>query len=234
MVIDAEQLLLVRAVELLEPSERHFGRACGELKKTRALLRRHLADDGPEPLDDSVLGRVRRTVLCVALPVVDIDVVDAADEKLELFLVKDPEELERNDVVEPVEEHAHPVLDDVDEAELDNKAHVFLLVRVGDVNGLAAGLELDAAARVKLCDVVDELLEEHAVDIVCQHPSERVRKLRVNDLHVRDVRLLAQHHFVEVANKERVHKLLIEHSNSNEAADAAEHLRRVLVEERDL
>ena len=89
----------IHALEFLESVQWHFTRSCHELQQLRAFFLVETTYCTPEPLD------LRRRcgvvlILGVVLPVVDIDVREARDEKLEFLFVEDGDELGRNDIME--------------------------------------------------------------------------------------------------------------------------------------
>lgn len=77
-LLDREHLRSVRAVQLLEAVHRNAARSGHELQQSGT----HLIGEGqhrsPEPLDDDVVSEVITLVQGVALPVLDVDALDAA------------------------------------------------------------------------------------------------------------------------------------------------------------
>jgi hypothetical protein len=78
----------IRALQILKPIHRNATRTRRKLQQATLLLCIPRADALPEMLDHLVILGVT-PVVCVFLPVVDVDVGDAADEELKLALVED-------------------------------------------------------------------------------------------------------------------------------------------------
>jgi hypothetical protein len=120
-------------LKIFKPVDGDSRRSRRELKKARLLLGIPTSDalEGgisishgpfrkmgltyrPEVLNHLVRLRVS-SVVGMLLPVVDIDICDAADKQLELALVKDIDKLGRDELVEAAEEGGelllHPLLD---------------------------------------------------------------------------------------------------------------------------
>jgi hypothetical protein len=93
----------VTTLQIFESVDRDSRSAGSELQKTALLLGIPGSDDLPEVLDHLVLFLVA-TVVGVLLPVVDIDIGNATNEKLELTLVKYIDEVGRDKLIEARDE----------------------------------------------------------------------------------------------------------------------------------
>lgn len=99
VAVDVEPVDAVHALQLLEAVQRHLGRPRDELEELGPLFLVERAQGAPEPLDLLRGSRVV-VVLGVALPVIHVDIGQTRDEKLELLLVEDGDEVLGDDVVE--------------------------------------------------------------------------------------------------------------------------------------
>lgn len=102
-LLDREPPRAITALQILEPVHRDAACARGELQQSALLLRIPRLDHVPEIAYHGVGLRVA-PVVGVFLPVVDVDVRDAADEKLELALVEDVDEVRGYELVETGDE----------------------------------------------------------------------------------------------------------------------------------
>jgi hypothetical protein len=103
VAVDIELGETIHAFQLLETVERDFTGTSDELQQFGALFFVEALDCAPEPLNLRRGGLVV-VVLGGVLPVVDVDVWETGDEKLEFLLVEDGDELRGDDVVETAEE----------------------------------------------------------------------------------------------------------------------------------
>ena len=118
----------VRALQVFEPIDGDTRRARGELEQARLLFLVELAHDLPEPLDELVV-LLAAPVVRVAFPVVDVDLAQAADQDLELALVKDCQRLLRDDLVDAFPQRRELLFDSPLEPPLDEQVDVFLCAR---------------------------------------------------------------------------------------------------------
>lgn len=99
IAVDVESVDAIHTLQLLETVEGHLAGSCHKLQQFSALFLVERSQSSPEPLD--LLRRwIIVVVLCVALPVVDVDVRQTGDQELQLLLVEDRDQLCRNDFVE--------------------------------------------------------------------------------------------------------------------------------------
>jgi hypothetical protein len=86
--VNVESVDTVHALQLLEAIQRYLTRACDELKELSKLFFVERSHCAPEPLN---LLRRRRVVLvlCIALPVVNVDIWQTGDKQLKLLFVED-------------------------------------------------------------------------------------------------------------------------------------------------
>jgi hypothetical protein len=93
----------ITTLQILEAIHRNPARTRRKLQETGFLLGVPAADALPEVLYDFVVLRVA-AVVGVLLPVVDVDVGDAADEQLEFALVEDVDQVRGDELVEARDE----------------------------------------------------------------------------------------------------------------------------------
>ena len=93
----------ITALQILESIDRNPRCSGGELQKSTLLLGVPCPDDLPEVLDHLVLFLIA-TVVGVFLPVVHVDVRDAADQQFEFALVEDVDQIGRDEFVETGDE----------------------------------------------------------------------------------------------------------------------------------
>jgi hypothetical protein len=180
----------IRALQVLEAADGDLGRARRELEQAGLLLGRPGADGLPEPDDDLVRLGVG-AVVGVAGPIVDVDLADAADEELELALVKDVDELLRDELVEarherlelvldplldaPLRDEPAPVLDPTIERPASDALDIFLLVVFRDRALLAARPEVGRDNLAKLVVLHAERVLDDVRDVVL--PVQRIRAI---------------------------------------------------------
>lgn len=100
----------IRALQVLEAVDGDAAGAGCKLEQTALLLRVPAADALPKVLDDLVRLGVA-SVVRVLLPVLDVNVGDAADEELQLALVKHRNQVRRDQLVEARDEGLELLLD---------------------------------------------------------------------------------------------------------------------------
>ena len=100
----------IRALQVLEAVDGDAAGAGCKLEQTALLLRVQAADALPKVLDDLVRLGVA-SVVRVLLPVLDVNVGDAADEELQLALVKHRNQVRRDQLVEARDEGLELLLD---------------------------------------------------------------------------------------------------------------------------
>lgn len=93
----------ITALQILKPINGDPTRPRGKLEQSTLLLRIPGADHLPEILDHLILFLVA-AVVGMLLPVVDVDVGDAADQQLKLALVEHVDEIGGNELVEAGDE----------------------------------------------------------------------------------------------------------------------------------
>lgn len=86
--LDCEPSWSVAALQIFESVDRDPGGTSGELKQSTLLLGIPSPNDLPEVLDDLV-GFLVATVICMFLPVVDVDICDTTYEEFQFPLVED-------------------------------------------------------------------------------------------------------------------------------------------------
>jgi hypothetical protein len=149
----------ITPLQILKPIHRNPRRARRKLQETGLLLGVPATDALPEVLYDFVVLRVA-AVVGVLLPVVDVDVGDAADEQLEFALVEDVDQVRGDELVEARDEGLELLFDALLDAPFGDESvvvsmrvtflgglhllDIFALVVVGHFNLLATGLQLDA------------------------------------------------------------------------------------------
>ena len=100
----------VRTLQILEAVDGDTRGTGGELQQTRLLLRVPAANAFPEVLNNLIILGVS-TVVGVLLPVLDVDICDTTDKKLELALIKNIDQILWNKLVEPAKEGVELLLD---------------------------------------------------------------------------------------------------------------------------
>ncbi len=113
------------------------------------------------------------------LPVVDVDVRQTRDEKLELLLVEDSNKLGRYDLVEACQEVLELLLDRFHKAVLDNQPDVLLLVLFCNGNVLTIGNQVDSFHSTEAIDIDRKRLKGDVRDVVLQDPYERLVVVQV-------------------------------------------------------
>jgi hypothetical protein len=78
----------ITTLQILEAVDGDTRGTCGELQQTRLLLGIPAANALPEVLNDLVVLRVP-AVICVLLPVLDVNVSDTTNQQFKLALVED-------------------------------------------------------------------------------------------------------------------------------------------------
>lgn len=119
--LDREASGSVGSLKVFESVDGDTGSTCGELEETGLLFRVPGADNLPEVLDDFVLLLVA-AVVGVLLPVVNVDVGDTADEKLEFSLVEDVHQIRRDQLIEAGHECVKLLLDPLDDLPLRDQS----------------------------------------------------------------------------------------------------------------
>lgn len=109
-LLNREASRSVTSLQILEAVDGNSARASGELKETALLLSIPCADDLPEVLNHLVAFLVA-TVVGVLLPIVDIDIRDAADQKLKLALIENIHQVCGNELVKACDEGIELLLD---------------------------------------------------------------------------------------------------------------------------
>ena len=102
-LLDGKPPRSITALQILEPVHRDPTRSGGKLQQSALLLGIPGPDHLPEILDHLVLLLVA-AVIGVFLPVVDIDVSDAADQEFELALIEDVDQVGGDELVEAGDE----------------------------------------------------------------------------------------------------------------------------------
>lgn len=181
----------IHALQLLEAIERHLGRSSDKLQQLGTLLLVEAADGTPEPLN---LRRRSRVVVVFGIvsPVVDVNLGKTRDEELELLLVKDGNQLGRDNVVETLEKLFHLLLDAGQEAVLNNQADVLLLVLVRDGNVAAVGYQIDNLFGSKHMRNDGKRLGENVLNVILEHPAERLVVVEVERLHILEGDILSK------------------------------------------
>lgn len=100
----------VRTLQILESVDWDTRRARGKLQQSWLLLCVPAPNNLPEVLDDLVWFLVS-TVICVFLPIVNIDIGNTTNQQLQLSLVKHIHQILRNELVEPRNECVELLLD---------------------------------------------------------------------------------------------------------------------------
>lgn len=97
--VDIEATDAVHTFEVLEAIEGHFASTSHELKELGTLFLVEGTHSSPEPLN--LLGGVGvAMVLCIALPIIYIDIWKARDQELEFLLVEDGDKLRGDNIME--------------------------------------------------------------------------------------------------------------------------------------
>ncbi len=113
-LLDGKSPRSITPLQILEPVDRNPTCAGGKLQQPALLLGIPRPDNLPEILYHLVLLLVA-AVIGVFLPVIDVDVRDAADQEFELALVEHVDQVGGNELVEAgdegVELFRHPLLD---------------------------------------------------------------------------------------------------------------------------
>src|SRR3989338_164044 len=122
-------------------------RSCDELDELTTLFVGHVHDSNPEPLDD-LMGLIAAKVSDIArsLPIGEIDLVDAAEQQLELLVVKDGEvvnDLLAQDVLEALVKGRELLGHAGVEAVRGDRLQILHLGLLGDHDILAVRLEVD-------------------------------------------------------------------------------------------
>ena len=116
-LLDCESSRPITTLQILEAVDWNTTGAGSELKQSTLLFGVPRADDLPELLNDFVLLLVA-SVVCVLLPVVNINVSDATNEKLKLALVKHIDKVGRNEFIETRDESVELFFDTLDDLPL--------------------------------------------------------------------------------------------------------------------
>lgn len=109
-LLDRKPSRSITPLQILEPIDGNPTRPRRELQQPRLLLRVPRADHLPEVLDHLILFLVA-AVVGVFLPVLDVDVGDAADQELEFTLVEHVDEIGGDELVEAGDEGVELLLD---------------------------------------------------------------------------------------------------------------------------
>lgn len=153
----------------------------------------------------------------VGAPLVDVDLRKTRNEQLELFLREDLKQVLGDDLVKtlkeslPTEESAsvrdriaqsgrtHPdlVLDLCRKPLIRDQANVLGFVLVRDCNVASVGDEIDDLGNAKVVALDGHSEIQDAVDVVVEHPDERLVILGVNGLEVSMVDGLPEHVLVD-------------------------------------
>jgi hypothetical protein len=195
-------------LKILDATNGNLRSAGGELQQATLLFRWPRSNGLPEPNDDLVRLGVR-AVIGVSSPVVHVDLSDTANEQLQLSLVKDVDELLRNELVEASHESLELILDPLLDPPNCDELDVFLLVLFGHVDVLASGLEVGRDNLAKLVVFHAEGIFNHIGNVVfpvkkqpasardrktfestVQHPSQAPENLRIDRLHIGNQNLL--------------------------------------------
>ncbi|KAI3481094.1 hypothetical protein L1887_56668 [Cichorium endivia] len=230
-LFDREPPRSVRSLQILEAVYGDPRGARGELQQTRLLLRGPCAHALPEPLHHLVLlGEA--TVVGELLPIVHIDLRHAADEQLELALVKHVDQILRNQLGEAADERLELLLDALADAPLGHELDVLLLVLVRHLDLLSALLELDGDHLAKLVLDRGEGLFDDALDAVVEHPLERTMVVGIHRLEIAQRDLLLENHLVERHDKVGVEEASVEDGEAEHAADELEVVEMLRVDAR--
>jgi hypothetical protein len=100
--MNVEPCKAIHALKLLEPVERHLGRARDELQEFGSLFLVKGADCAPEPDDLRRRGCVA-CVFGVVLPVINVDFWEAGDEEFEFLFREDGYEVSGDNLIESCE-----------------------------------------------------------------------------------------------------------------------------------
>lgn len=99
VTVDVESVNTVHAFKLLEAIKWNLAGSCDELQQFGALFLVKRPQSSPEPLN-----LLRRwcvvVILCVALPVIDINIGEARNQKLQLLFVEYGYQFGRDNVME--------------------------------------------------------------------------------------------------------------------------------------
>lgn len=202
----------ITALEILEPIDRDPTRARRKLQQPALLLRVPGADDLPEVLDHVILLLVA-AVIGVFLPVVDVDVGDAADQQFEFALVEHVDEVGGDELVEAGDEGVElfgdafldlPFCDEsglcrVSRSEFGygvwvvglNALDILFLGLIGDSNLASSTLQIHRLCLPELVVIHREGQVYDVLDIVLQHPGQISVEVFVDALHVLDLDFLA-------------------------------------------
>jgi len=237
-LFNGESSWAVTTLKILEAVDRDSARSGCELQETTLLLRVPRSNDLPEVLNNFVLLLVT-AVVRVFLPVVNVDVSDTANKQLELALVKDIDEIGRNQFVETCYESIKLFFDPFGNLPLGDKPgrsqhaivkglndghslNIFSLVLVRNRDVTSTWFQINRFGLSKLLVFDRERLVEDVGDVVLQSPRQILVILFVDTLHISDVDFLSQHHLVKRANKERVQETAMENGEADHTANKLE------------
>lgn len=197
----------------------------------------------PEVLDHFVLFLVT-AVIGVLLPVVDIDVGDTTNEQLEFSLVKDVDEVGRDQFIEPDHKSVELLLNSLHNLPLRHQLNVLRLVLIGDgdVPTTRDQINSGSLAELLIIDGKGEFDDPFNVIIPVskrsafeqpsrqfsqtngdlQSPSQISVQVLIDTFHILQGDLLSQHHLVECTNEERVQEATVEDGKTDHTSNELE------------
>jgi hypothetical protein len=216
-LLDSESSRPITALQVLEAIDWNSAGTSGELQQATLLFGIPCADDLPEVLNDFVLLLVA-AVVGMFLPVVNIDIGNAADQKLKFTFVKYVDKIRRNEFVEACNKGIELFFDPLDNLPFSDEPvnrvslcsfsstendllNVFPLVFISDLDVTSTRLEIDCSSFTKLLVFDSERLVEDVCDVVVQCPGQVLVILFVDAFHIIYGDLLPQHHLVKCTDE---------------------------------
>lgn len=102
-LLDSKSPRAIASLQIFESVDRDTRCSRSELEKPRLLFGIPRADDLPEVLNNFILLLIS-TVIGVLLPIIDIDIRNTANQKLQLALVKHVDKIRWDELMESVDE----------------------------------------------------------------------------------------------------------------------------------
>uniref|UniRef100_A0A2M4DBE8 Putative secreted protein n=1 Tax=Anopheles darlingi TaxID=43151 RepID=A0A2M4DBE8_ANODA len=164
----------------------------------------------------------------VLLPIVNVNALDTAHQKLELVLIEDLEQRQRYERIDALQERLHLILDPGFKPPVDHEPYVLVLVVVRHIQLGTTRFQLPLAHRTEALLIHAERQIEFA-RIVLLDVEQRVVVLRIDRFHVLQIDRFLQHHLVERSDKERIQKLPMVDGHSSDPSDESEVIEMLLV-----
>mmetsp|Transcript_7909 Transcript_7909/g.21999 ORF Transcript_7909/g.21999 Transcript_7909/m.21999 type:complete len:321 (-) Transcript_7909:2972-3934(-) len=229
-LMDAKSLNSSHALKLGKSIERDLGTTRDELQKCGLLTPRQRRHDVPKPLHLLVGGPVS-LVGGVLLQIEDINVGKTRNEQFQLLGCEDGDELRPHHLVEALQEGLDLALDRCCHPMLADKADVFLLALLGDLDVAAVGYQVNGLepSEAVIFDGKSQL-QSDIVEIVLQDELEILVIVGIDGFHIVMCRFHSQHVLVKASSEVRIEQIPIGDRLAHNPTDETEVMKMVRVD----